>query len=92
MPRTLGVAPSQRPTSQYITIFTGLVQSIAFSHVFWVKRHVNTNKREGVLKTVLQKLAAGDQLHQKGPVRRSSCLQIMHSARSSGLLRCVFTR
>ena len=55
------------------------------------KRHVNTNKREGVLKTVLQNLTGGDRLHQKGPGRRSSCLQIMRLARSSELLLHVFT-
>lgn len=55
------------------------------------RKHVNTNKREGVLKTVLQNLAGGDRLHQKGPGRRSSCLQNMRLARSSELLRHVFT-
>ena len=91
MARTLGAAPSQRATSRYITIFTGLVRSIAFFARLCGRKHVNTNKREGVLKTVLQNLTGGDRLHQKGPGRRSSCLQIMRLARSSELLLHVFT-
>jgi hypothetical protein len=52
---------------------------------------MNTNNRDGVLKTVLQKLLGGARLHQDEPVRRSSCLQHVHLARSPGLLRCAFT-
>lgn len=55
MARTLGVAPSRPPTSQYMCIFIGLVRSVAFSHII-VAESIQA-QIPGALKPVIQEAA-----------------------------------
>jgi len=55
MARTLGMAPSRPPTSQYMCIFIGLVRSVAFSHII-VAESIQA-QIPGALKPVIQEAA-----------------------------------